>query len=157
MRLGGLLATAALLALASSTGALRAAGARRASIRPGSKRQPATRTTGSAYGRTYAEQRFSPLDDINDDNVGQLGLAWAVELDTSRGQEATPLVVDGVMYVTTAWSKVMALDAATGKVLWRYDPQPIGSQGRARLLRRGEPRRRGMEGQGLSSARSTGG
>src|SRR6187397_3497239 len=75
-----------------------------------------------SHGRTYAEQRFSPLADINDRNVGQLSLAWAVELDTNRGQEATPVVVDGVMYLSTAWSKVMAVDAATGEVLWRYDP-----------------------------------
>ena len=82
-----------------------------------------------SHGRTYAEQRFSPLTDINDGNVGELSLAWAVELDTSRGQEATPVVVDGVMYLTTAWSKVMAVDAASGEVLWRYDPQPKGAQG----------------------------
>ena len=82
-----------------------------------------------SHGRTYAEQRFSPLTDINDGNVGELSLAWAVELDTNRGQEATPVVVDGVMYLTTAWSKVMAVDAATGEVLWRFDPQPIGAKG----------------------------
>ena len=82
-----------------------------------------------SYGRTYAEQRFSPLADIDDGNVGELSLAWAVELDTSRGQEATPIVVDGTMYVSTAWSKVMAVDAATGEVLWRYDPEPKGAQG----------------------------
>jgi PQQ-dependent dehydrogenase (methanol/ethanol family) len=82
-----------------------------------------------SHGRTYAEQRFSPLTDINDANVGQLSLAWAVELDTNRGQEATPIVVDGTMYLTTAWSKVMAVDAATGKVLWTFDPQPIGAKG----------------------------
>jgi PQQ-dependent dehydrogenase (methanol/ethanol family) len=82
-----------------------------------------------SHGRTYAEQRFSPLTDINDGNVGQLSLAWAVELDTNRGQEATPVVVDGVMYISTAWSKVMAVDAASGDVLWRYDPEPIGAKG----------------------------
>src|SRR6187399_354934 len=59
-----------------------------------------------SHGRTYAEQRFSPLTDINDGNVGELSLAWAVELDTNRGQEATPVVVDGTMYLTTAGSKV---------------------------------------------------
>src|SRR5690606_8121171 len=53
-----------------------------------------------SHGRTYAEQRFSPLTDINADNVGQLSLAWAVEFDTNRGQEATPVVVDGIMYLT---------------------------------------------------------
>jgi quinohemoprotein ethanol dehydrogenase len=82
-----------------------------------------------SHGRTYAEQRFSPLTDINDGNVGELTLAWAVELDTNRGQEATPIVVDGVMYISTAWSKVMAVDAATGDVLWRHDPRPIGAKG----------------------------
>jgi PQQ-dependent dehydrogenase (methanol/ethanol family) len=82
-----------------------------------------------SYGRTYAEQRFSELTQVKDDNIGQLGLAWAVELDTARGQEATPIVVDGVMYTSTAWSKVLALDAATGKVLWRFDPQNVGSKG----------------------------
>lgn len=75
------------------------------------------------YGRTYSEQRFSPLKQINDRNVSRLGLAWYYDLDTHRGQEATPLVVDGVMYFTTAWSKVVALNAATGKLLWSYDPK----------------------------------
>jgi PQQ-dependent dehydrogenase (methanol/ethanol family) len=84
-----------------------------------------------SHGRTYAEQRFSPLTDINAGNVSQLTLAWAVEFDTNRGQEATPVVVDGIMYLTTAWSKVMAVNAATGEVLWTYDPEPIGSQGAA--------------------------
>lgn len=74
-------------------------------------------------GRTYGEQRFSPLKDIDQKNVGQLSLAWSYDLDTRRGQEATPLVVDGVMYFTTAWSKVVALDAATGARLWTYDPK----------------------------------
>jgi quinohemoprotein ethanol dehydrogenase len=75
------------------------------------------------YGRTYSEQRFSPLNQINDQNVGQLALAWYVDLDTRRGQEATPIVVDGVMYFTTAWSKVFAVKAATGEKLWSFDPR----------------------------------
>ncbi|MGA7917326.1 MAG: PQQ-dependent dehydrogenase, methanol/ethanol family [Candidatus Acidiferrales bacterium] len=77
------------------------------------------------YGRTYSEQRFSPLKQINDTNIAGLGLAWFYDLDTRRGQEATPIVVDGVMYFTTAWSKVFALDAATGAVRWSYDPKVI--------------------------------
>ena len=81
------------------------------------------------YGRTYAEQRYSELTQVNDGNIGQLGLAWAVELDTTRGQEATPIVVDGIMYTSTAWSKVLALDAATGRLLWQFDPQNVGSKG----------------------------
>ena len=76
-----------------------------------------------SYGRTYSEQRFSPLKQITDQNIGELSLAWHFDLDTHRGQEATPLVVDGVMYFTTAWSKVFALDAVTGKLLWKYDPK----------------------------------
>jgi PQQ-dependent dehydrogenase (methanol/ethanol family) len=76
-----------------------------------------------SHGRTYSEQRFSPLVQINASNVGELGLAWHLDLDTSRGQQATPIVVDGVMYSTSAWSKVQAIDAATGELLWQYDPQ----------------------------------
>ena len=77
------------------------------------------------HGRTYDEQRFSPLKLVNDQDVGQLGLTWLYDLDTRRGQEATPIVVDGVMYFTTAWSKVFALNAATGAPLWSYDPKVI--------------------------------
>ena len=76
-----------------------------------------------SYGRDHGEQRFSPLTAVNAGNVGQLGLAWHADLDTARGQEATPLVHDGVLYVSTAWSMVKAFDAATGKPLWAYDPK----------------------------------
>jgi quinohemoprotein ethanol dehydrogenase len=75
------------------------------------------------YGRTYSEQRFSPLQAIHDKNAGRLGLAWYFDLDTYRGQEATAIVVDGVMYFSTAWSKVFALNAATGARIWSYDPE----------------------------------
>src|SRR5580698_9578537 len=70
-----------------------------------------------SYGKDYSEQRFTPLDQVNATNVGQLGLAWYAEFDTDRGQEATPLEVDGVIYTTTAWSKGVAFDARTGKQL----------------------------------------
>ncbi len=82
-----------------------------------------------AHGRTYNEQRFSPLKQINDKNVSQLKLAWYFDLDTHRGQEATPLIVDGVMYFTSAWSKVFALNAGTGTLLWSYDPKVPGDWG----------------------------
>ena len=78
------------------------------------------------HGRTYSEQRFSPLSAINAGNVGDLGLAWHADMDTARGQEATPLVIDGKLYLTTAWSKVKAYDAATGAPLWEYDPEVPG-------------------------------
>jgi len=115
-----------------------AAGCNRAKVTSANPIQPAnvneTRITNAdrepgnwmSYGRTYAEQHFSPLNRVNDHNVTQLALAWTYDLDTHRGQEATPLVVDGVMYFTSAWSKVFALDAATGKLLWLYDPKVPG-------------------------------
>lgn len=78
------------------------------------------------HGRTYSEQRFSPLSQVNQETVGELGLAWYADMDTARGQEATPLVMDGKLYLTTAWSKVKAFDAATGEPLWEYDPQVPG-------------------------------
>ena len=75
------------------------------------------------HGRTYSEQRYSPLDKINTGNVSQLGLAWSFELSTNRGVETTPIVVDGVMYVTSSWSLVYALDAKTGALKWKFDPK----------------------------------
>ena len=74
-------------------------------------------------GRTWDEQRYSPLTGIDATNVARLGLAWFADLPTARGIQATPLVVDGVMYTTGAWSLVFAFDAANGKLLWQYDPQ----------------------------------
>ncbi len=76
-----------------------------------------------SYGRTWSEQRFSPLNQINDKNVGRLGLAWYAELNTYRGVEATPLEIDGVLYDVSAWSIVTAFDATNGKLLWTYDPK----------------------------------
>jgi len=81
------------------------------------------------YGRTYDEQRFSPLNQVNKETVAKLGVAWWAEFDTDRGQEATPLVADGVLYTTTAWSKVHAFDAKTGRRLWSYDPKVQGEKG----------------------------
>ncbi len=75
------------------------------------------------HGGTYQEQRYSALTHIDQDNVSELNLAWYFEFDTHRGQESTPLMVDGVVYVSSAWSKVFALDAASGRELWRFDPQ----------------------------------
>lgn len=74
-------------------------------------------------GRSYREQYYSPLDEIDRESVERLGLAWSFDLDTNRGQEATPLVVDGVMYLVTAWNKVKALDARTGALRWAFDPE----------------------------------
>ena len=76
-----------------------------------------------SYGRDHAEQRFSPLQQIDAENVGELGLVWSHDFDTSRGQEATPLMHDGVLYTTSAWSKVYAFDARNGELLWSFDPK----------------------------------
>ena len=75
-----------------------------------------------SHGRDLAETRFSPLADIERSNVDRLGLAWSYDFPDTRGLEGTPLVADGVMYVTGNWSVVHALDAVTGKSLWVYDP-----------------------------------
>ena len=76
-----------------------------------------------SYGRTYREQRFSPLNEINRDNVDELDLAWSFKFDTARGMEATPIVHNGVIYMSTGWSHVHALDARTGQELWHYDAE----------------------------------
>ena len=75
------------------------------------------------YGRTYQEQRHSPLDQITLTNVGDLGLAWAIELGTKRGIQATPLVVDGIMFFTGPWSVVYAVDVRKGSIIWKFDPE----------------------------------
>ncbi len=74
-------------------------------------------------GRTFDEQRFSPLAQINDRTVSRLGLAWYADIDTERGMESSPLVIDGVLYNVQPWNIVTAYDAKTGRVLWKYDPQ----------------------------------
>ena len=75
------------------------------------------------YGRNYGEERYSPLSQITKENVSQLGLAWSLNLGTKRGIEATPLVVDGIMFISGPWSIVYAIDTRKGKILWTYDPQ----------------------------------
>lgn len=75
------------------------------------------------YNHGYSEQRYSRLTEINTENVTQLGLAWSFDLGSTRGVEATPVVVGRVMYVTGPWSVVHALDAETGESLWQYDPE----------------------------------
>lgn len=79
-----------------------------------------------AIGGSSLEQHYTRLTDINRTNVSQLGLAWSLDLDTTRGQEATPVLVDGTLYTTTAWSKVIAVDAVGGKLKWQYDPEVPG-------------------------------
>ncbi|MCJ2185849.1 PQQ-dependent dehydrogenase, methanol/ethanol family [Novosphingobium beihaiensis] len=81
------------------------------------------------HGYNLSETRFSPLTQINADTVAGLKLAWFHDLDTNRGQESTPIMKDGKLFTTSAWSKVQAFDAATGKLLWSYDPEVPGKAG----------------------------
>ena len=83
----------------------------------------------AATGYNYQEQRFSPLTQINASNVARLGLAWSADLPDARGMEATPIVIDGKLFVTGPWSKVFAFDVLTGKPLWTYDPQVDKAKG----------------------------
>ncbi|MDQ2642148.1 MAG: PQQ-dependent dehydrogenase, methanol/ethanol family, partial [Pseudomonadota bacterium] len=89
------------------------------------KADPAAHVTDQwvAHGGDHSEQRHSPLKQINDSNVSQLGLAWHADVSEPGGYQTTPLVVDGKLVFTTPWSKAYALDARTGKQLWKYDPQ----------------------------------
>lgn len=77
----------------------------------------------AAANFNYDEQRYSPLDQINTDNVGELGVAWFADLPDARAQEATPIVVGNTLFLTGPWSKVFAFDAATGEPLWEFDPE----------------------------------
>ncbi|MBT6351795.1 MAG: PQQ-binding-like beta-propeller repeat protein, partial [Halieaceae bacterium] len=78
------------------------------------------------YGGSYDEQRHSTLGKINRDTLSELGVGWVYEMAKPRGAEATPIVVDGVMYVSSAWSVVYAIDAKTGEEIWVYDPEVSG-------------------------------
>jgi len=92
------------------------------------------------YGLDYAESRFSHLDQINGTNVQDLGLLWTYNLESTRGVEATPLVVDGIMYVSASWSVVHAIDARTGQRLWTFDPEvprELGYKGCCDVVNRG--------------------
>jgi quinohemoprotein ethanol dehydrogenase len=82
------------------------------------------------HGKDTREQRYSPLDQIDTSNVERLGLAWQFDLGTERGLEATPLVRDGVLYLTGGWSRVYAIDARRGALLWSYDPKVPGATAR---------------------------
>lgn len=76
-----------------------------------------------SYGLNYSEDRFSQLEEISVENVSNLGLKWSYDLNSIRGVEASPVVVDGIMYVTAPWSIVHAIDTRTGKQIWTYDPK----------------------------------
>jgi quinohemoprotein ethanol dehydrogenase len=122
---------AALMAVLALGGCRPSSGALGSAASGGSANVDAARLTNAdkepgnwmSQGRTYSEQRFSPLDKVNVGNVKDMGLAWSFDLATNRGVEVTPIVVDGTMYVTSSWSLVYALNAKTGALLWQYDPK----------------------------------
>jgi quinohemoprotein ethanol dehydrogenase len=128
--LAAMAALAALAALAPMTRAV--AASHPTAARPGAVDDARLRRAAQdsrnwlIYGGSWDEQRYSRLTQINTATVGRLAPAWSFELDTTRAQESTPLVVDGVLYVSSAWSKVFALDAATGREIWRFDPRVPG-------------------------------
>jgi quinohemoprotein ethanol dehydrogenase len=89
----------------------------------------ADRANWLGFGRTYSEQRFSPLDQINADTIENLALAWYKDLPDDRSLNGTPLVVNGVMYFEGSYNKVYAVDARSGQTLWTYDPKAIEAAG----------------------------
>ena len=122
MRIRGLVWTAvagiALLAVTAIVGAQQPA-----QIDDSALRKAGAGDNWLTYGLDQAETRFSPLTDINTSNVKELGLSWSAEVGAGGGgQEATPLVSNGVIYGITNWSVVFAVDARTGKEKWRWDP-----------------------------------
>jgi PQQ-dependent dehydrogenase (methanol/ethanol family) len=93
-----------------------------------------------SYGLDYAETRHSKLKQIDSANVGRLGLVWSYNLESNRGVEATPVVVDGIMFVTASWSIVHAIDVRSGQRLWTFDPKvdrSIGYKGCCDVVNRG--------------------
>jgi len=87
-------------------------------------------TNWPSYGRTYSEQHYSPLEEINASNIDRLGLAWSMELPGAHSAATVPLAVDGILYFAVGQSVVHAVDAVTGKELWQFDPQAWKSAGK---------------------------
>ena len=118
------------LVATDALGAADAAGAER--VGKDSVETPSTKPNEDwpMHGRTAYEDRFSPLSEIDRNSVSRLGLAWSYATGSNRGLEATPLVIDGVLYATASWSIVFALDAKTGRELWRHDPKVPGWKAR---------------------------
>jgi quinoprotein glucose dehydrogenase len=80
------------------------------------------------YGGTPQNNHFSPLTQINRTNVRQLQVVWTYDTEESGGLQSSPIVVDGVLYGLTPSEKVFALNAATGKLLWKFDSGIKGTQ-----------------------------
>jgi quinohemoprotein ethanol dehydrogenase len=117
------------LAIAASVAAIAVHSSTAVTPRPGDVNEArvmadaAAGTNWMVNGRTNDSKHFSPLRQINDQNVGNLGLAWYLDYDGAMGIVSEPIVVDGVIYVSAPLSKIYAVEASTGKLLWKYDPQ----------------------------------
>jgi quinohemoprotein ethanol dehydrogenase len=95
-------------------------------INYGELKHAGTSTEWLTYGHSYSEQRYSPLKQIDQSNVGRVALDWSREIGDGGGaQAATPLFANGVLYGITNWSITFAVDAKTGQELWRYDPKVV--------------------------------
>ncbi|MEO6152731.1 MAG: PQQ-binding-like beta-propeller repeat protein, partial [Croceibacterium sp.] len=122
--IGAVLAIAAAVAMGGSGAAQSSRGTGQPLRTPDA---PANVGDWLSYSRTWDEQRYSPLAQINDRNVQRLGLAWYDDLGTFRGVQASPLVIDGVLYNESIFNVVTAYDGRTGRKLWSYDPK-VGSE-----------------------------
>lgn len=105
----------------------------------GGSKSPSSTSAGggenwTSYGGDANEQHFSALEQITDQNIGELGLAWSYDIDTFDSY-TQPLEVDGVVYFAVGLSVVHALDAKTGELLWQYDPE-VASQPEAKTRMR---------------------
>lgn len=84
--------------------------------------QAATGKDWPVTGGDFGSNHYSPLKQISDRNIQKLGLAWSLDVDSPMGMANEPLVVDGTIYVTTSLDRVIAVEAVTGRVLWKFDP-----------------------------------
>ena len=99
------------------------------------ERPDSTNTAGGDWrdvGGTADESGYSPLSQINIPDIHRLGLAWSLDLPGEQTLEATPLAIGGMLYFSGSRSTVYAVDAASGQLLWKYDPQS-GKHDPARL------------------------
>jgi glucose dehydrogenase len=128
--------------LKQSTSSLLVAGAWPAALAAAKKTLPGKEREWRVYGGNSAGWHYSPLDQINRSNVGKLQVAWTYHTGDSRLKPSTtiecnPLVANGVVYLTTAQLKLCALDAATGKLLWQFDPFEGVDEDKPRGVNRG--------------------
>jgi quinohemoprotein ethanol dehydrogenase len=126
MLVGAIAALAALMIIGATSGLAQQPGAAvdAKALKNAGTSQDAFAGDWLSYGRTQGETRYSPLKLIDTSNVNRLGLSWTYALGAGGGnQEGTPLVWNNALYGITNWSVVFALDARTGKELWRWDPE----------------------------------